>query len=36
MNDALDLILFLVGIAAAIAGELHVHRHRRERGDREP
>ena len=34
MNDAFDLILFVVGLVAAIAGELHVHQHRRARAQR--
>ena len=31
MNDALDLVLFVIGLVAAVAGEIHVHCHRRER-----
>ena len=35
MNNAIDLLLILVGIVAAIAGEAHVHLDRRDR-DQEP
>jgi hypothetical protein len=35
MTDALDLVLFVAGLIAAVVGEARVHRHRtqRARGD---